>query len=137
MFIYISLDDLVSAKHPLRKPRSVVNALLSTMTPHVAAKAKHSAIEGRTKQREDYKTSLKVRKRIEEAFGWMKTVGGLAKTKLIGQAKLAEQALRCFAAYNLVRMGSPCQWWDAPHACGKASVRPKWGNGLRNGTRRP
>jgi len=47
-----------------------------------------------------------VRKRIEEAFGWIKTVGGLAKTKLIGQAKLSGQALLCFATYNLVRMGS-------------------------------
>ena len=35
-----------------------------------------------------YKTSLKVRKRLKEAFGWIKTVGDLAKTKLIGQAKL-------------------------------------------------
>ena len=86
------------------------------VTPHVAAKAQHSAIDGRTKRHEGYKTSLKVRKRIEEAFGWMKTVGGLTKTKLIGQAKLTGQALMCFAAYNLVRMGSLGQWWDAHHA---------------------
>jgi hypothetical protein len=57
-----------------------------------------------------------VRKRIEEAFGWIKTVGGLAKTKLIGQAKLTGQALLCFATYNLVRMGSIGGWWDAHHA---------------------
>ena len=86
------------------------------VTPHVAAKAQHSAIDGRTQRHEGYKASLKVRKRIEEAFGWMKTVGGLAKTKLIGQAKLAGQALLCFAAYNLVRMGSLAGWWDAHHA---------------------
>jgi len=86
------------------------------VTPHVAAKAQHSAIDGRTKRHEGYKTSLKVRKRIEEAFGWIKTVGGLAKTKLIGQAKLTGQALMCFATYNLVRMGSLGQWWDAHHA---------------------
>jgi transposase len=86
------------------------------VTPHVAAKAQHSAIDGRTKRHEGYKTSLKVRKRIEEAFGWMKTVGGLAKTKLIGQAKLTGQALMCFAAYNLVRLGALGQWWDAHHA---------------------
>jgi transposase len=58
----------------------------------------------------------RVRKRIEEAFGWIKTVGGLAKTKLIGQAKLTGQALLCFATYNLVRMGSIGGWWDAHHA---------------------
>ncbi|WP_288092480.1 IS5 family transposase [Thiomonas sp.] len=86
------------------------------ITPHVAAKAKHSAIDGRTQRHEGYKVSLKVRKRIEEAFGWIKTVGGLAKTKLIGHAKLAGQALMCFAAYNLVRMGSIGGWWDAHHA---------------------
>jgi hypothetical protein len=76
------------------------------VTPHVAAKDKHSAVDGRIRRHEGYKTSLKVRKRIEEAFGWIKTVGGLAKTKLIGQAKLTGQALLCFATYNLVRMGS-------------------------------
>jgi len=57
------------------------------VTPHVAAKDKHSAVDGRIRRHEGYQTSLKVRKRIEEAFGWIKTVGGLAKTKLIGQAK--------------------------------------------------
>ncbi|WP_133599592.1 IS5 family transposase [Tepidicella xavieri] len=86
------------------------------ITAHVAAKAKHSAIDGRTQRHEGYQVSLKVRKRIEEAFGWIKTVGGLAKTKLIGQAKLAGQALMGFAAYNLVRMGSIGGWWDAHHA---------------------
>lgn len=86
------------------------------ITPHVASKAKGSAIDGRTTRHEGYRTSLKVRKRIEEAFGWLKTVGGLAKTKLIGHAKLAGQALLCFATYNLVRMGSLGGWWDAHHA---------------------
>jgi hypothetical protein len=42
--------------------------------------------------------------------------GGLAKTKLIGQAKLTGQALLCFTTYNLVRMGSIGGWWDAHHA---------------------
>jgi|GEM_PF-4418461 hypothetical protein len=41
-----------------------------------------------------------VRKRIEESFGWIKALGGLAKTKLKSQAKLTGQALMCFAAYN-------------------------------------
>ena len=86
------------------------------ITPHVASKAKGSAIDGRTTRHEGYRTSLKVRKRIEEAFGWLKTVGGLAKTKLIGHAKLAGQALLCFATYNLVRMDSLGGWWDAHHA---------------------
>ena len=86
------------------------------VTPHVAAKDKHSAVDGRIQRHDGYKASQKVRKRIEEAFGWAKTVGGMAKTKLIGQAKLTGQALLCFASYNLVRMGSISGWWDAHHA---------------------
>ncbi len=81
-----------------------------------AAKDRQSAVDGRIKRHEGYKTSLKVRKRLEEAFGWIKTVGGLAKTKLIGQAKLTGQALLCFAAYDLVRIGSLSGWWDPHHA---------------------
>lgn len=85
------------------------------VTPHVAAKRTGSALDGRTTRHAGYKTSLKVRKRIEEAFGWLKTVGGLRKTKLIGREKLAGQALLCFATYNLVRIGSLTGWWDAKH----------------------
>lgn len=44
------------------------------VTPHVAAKDKHSAVDARITRHEGYKTSQKVRKRIEEAFGWIKTV---------------------------------------------------------------
>jgi hypothetical protein len=86
------------------------------VTPHVAAKDRHSAVDGRVRHHATYRQSLKVRKRIEEAFAWIKTVGGLAKTKLIGRSKLAGQALLCFAAYNLVRIGSLSGWWDPHHA---------------------
>lgn len=85
------------------------------VTPHVARKKTGSALDGRTTRHAGYQTSLKVRKRIEEAFGWLKTVGGLRKTRLIGRGKLAGQALLCFAAYNLVRMGSLFGGWDAQH----------------------
>ena len=44
-------------------------------TPHVAQK-KHSAVDGRTTRHEGYKISQQKRKRVEEIFGWMKTVGG-------------------------------------------------------------
>ncbi len=86
------------------------------VTPQVAAKDKHPAVDARVTRNEGYKTSLKVRKRIEEAFGWIKTVGSLVTPKLIDQAKLSGQALLCFATYNLVRMGSIGGWWDAHHA---------------------
>ncbi len=85
------------------------------VTPHVARKKVGSAIDGRTARSKAYQTSIRIRKRIEEAFGWLKTVGGLRKTKLIGRAKLAGHALLCFATYNLVRIGSLSGWWDAGH----------------------
>jgi transposase len=91
------------------------------ITPHVAAKAKHSAIDGRTQRHEGYKTSLRIRKRIEEAFGWIKTVGDLAKTKLIGQA------LMCYATYNL---GSA---WAPSVACGMRIMRESRSQCVRNG----
>lgn len=97
------------------------------VTPHVARRKTGSAIDGRTTRHAGYQTSLKIRKRIEEAFGWLQTVGGLRKTRLIGQAKLAGQALLCFAAYNLVRIGSLSGWWNAAVCLGQTppGFRPK------------
>jgi len=72
----------------------------------VTRKKTGSAIDGRSTRHAGYRTALKIRKRIQEAFGWLKTVGGLRKTRLIGRAKLAGTTLLCFATYNLVRIGS-------------------------------
>jgi hypothetical protein len=54
--------------------------------PYVARNisGRRSAIDGRTTRHPGYAASQRIRKRIEEAFGWMKTVGGLRKTKLRG-----------------------------------------------------
>jgi len=57
------------------------------IVPHVAANTKRkagSAIDGRTTRHESYSTSQRIRKRIEEIFGWMKTVGGFRKTRYRG-----------------------------------------------------
>ncbi len=62
-----------------------------------------------------YKTSQKVRKRIEEALGWIKTVAGLRKTKLVGQARLAGQLLLTTDTYNIIRMGTLGRWWRGAH----------------------
>jgi hypothetical protein len=51
-----------------------------------------------------YSVSQRCRKQIEEAFGWLKTVAGLYRTKLVGQWKLRQQVQLAAAAYNLVRM---------------------------------
>jgi len=51
-----------------------------------------------------YQISQRVRKRVEEIFGWMKTIGGLARTKYVGRWKIQLQMLMSATAYNLLRM---------------------------------
>lgn len=51
-----------------------------------------------------YETSLRIRKRIEEAFGWMKTVAGQRKTKLKGVVRVGWPLAFAAAAYNLIRL---------------------------------
>ncbi|MEC4594388.1 IS5 family transposase [Nitrospirillum amazonense] len=74
--------------------------------PHVAqnTNGRRSAIDGRTTRHPGYSASLKARKRIEEAFGWIKTVAGLRRTKLRGLAKVDWAFAFTAAAYNLVRL---------------------------------
>ena len=74
------------------------------VTPHAAQKARHSSIEGRTIRHEDYALSLKHRKRIEEAFGWAKTVGGMARTVCGGTEKVRSRFILTMAANNLARL---------------------------------
>jgi transposase len=76
------------------------------VTPHVARKDKYSAIDGRTTRWEGYGQSQKKRKLVEEAFGWMKTVGLLGKLRHRGRAKARWVFQFTAAAYNLVRMRS-------------------------------
>ncbi len=64
----------------------------------MAWKGTRWVIDGRTTWHAGYSVSLKVRTPTEEIFGWLKTLGGLRRTGLIGQAKLAGQALVCFAS---------------------------------------
>lgn len=75
-------------------------------TPHVAQNNKNrsSAIDGRTTRHEGYKTSIKIRKRIEESFGWIKGIGNLRKTRHRGVEKVDWYFTLTAAAYNLVRM---------------------------------
>ena len=76
------------------------------ITPHVARndRKRRSAIDGRTTRHPGYAVSQRRRKRVEEVFGWAKTVGGLRKLRYIGQARNALCATLTAAAYNLVRM---------------------------------
>lgn len=73
-------------------------------TPHVAEKAACNAIDGRTTRPPGYAVSQRVRKRIEEVFGWMKTVGLLRKLRHRGLARVDWVFTFTAAAYNLVRI---------------------------------
>ena len=76
------------------------------VTPHVAQNDtnRSSAIDERTTRHEGYRVSQTKRKRVEECFGWLKTIGGLRKSPFVGCEKLDFQFVLTFAAYNLVRM---------------------------------
>jgi IS5 family transposase len=73
--------------------------------PHVAqnTSGRRSAIDGRTTRHWGYDASQRIRKRIEEVFGWMKAVAGLRKTKLRGLPKVDWAFTFAAAAYNLMR----------------------------------
>ena len=74
------------------------------VTPHVAQRARHSAIDGRTTRHKGYALSLKHRKRIEEAFGWAKTIGGTAQTVYRGIERVRSRFILTLAAGNLARL---------------------------------
>jgi len=76
-------------------------------TPHVAQNLKRnggSAIDGRTTRHHGYRVSQKRRKRIEECFGWLKTIALLRKLRHRGVCKVDWIFAFACAAYNLVRM---------------------------------
>lgn len=76
------------------------------VTPHVAqnTNGRKSAIDARTTRHERYAVSQRKRKRIEEVFGWMKTIAGMRKVRHRGGEKVAWMFSFTAAAYNLVRM---------------------------------
>lgn len=84
-----------------------VNELRSMkVTPHVAqnTSGRSSAIDGRTTRHPGYLVSQRLRKRIEEAFGWIKTVAGQEKTRFRGVDRVGWAFTFAAAAYNLVRL---------------------------------
>jgi transposase len=76
------------------------------VTPHVAQNTtnRSSAIDGRTTRHVGYEISQRIRKRVEEVFGWMKTIGPMDKTKHRGQQRVAWMFTFTAAAYNLIRI---------------------------------
>jgi transposase len=73
------------------------------VTPHIACK-QTSIIDARTTRHPGYVISQQKRKRVEEIFGWVKTVAGLRKTRHRGVARVGWMFTFALAAYNLVRM---------------------------------
>jgi transposase len=75
-------------------------------TPHVTQNntGRRSAIDGRTTRHAGYQVSLLVRKRIEEAFGWVKTIGGQRKTRYRGTPRVGWMFTLAAAAYDLIRL---------------------------------
>jgi len=84
-----------------------INELRSMkVTPHVAqnTSGRSSAVDGRTTRHSGYVVSQRIRKRIEEAFGWIKTVAGQRKTRFRGRERVGWAFTFAAAAYNLVRL---------------------------------
>lgn len=81
------------------------------VTPHVAqnTSGRSSAIDGRTTRHAGYAVSQRIRKRVEEIFGWMKTVGGFRRTRYLGVDRTGLAGYLVATAYNLVRMAKLVQ----------------------------
>jgi len=76
------------------------------VTPHVAqnTSGRRSAIDGRVTRHEGYALSQKIRKRIEEAFGWGKEIAGLGRARFRGRERVGLGFSFAAVAYNLVRL---------------------------------
>jgi IS5 family transposase len=76
------------------------------VTPHVTqnTSGRRSAIDGRTTRHSAYAISQRIRKRVEEIFGWMKTVGGFRRTRYRGLERTQLAGYLVATAYNLVRL---------------------------------
>ncbi|MGH9200669.1 MAG: IS5 family transposase [Vicinamibacterales bacterium] len=76
------------------------------VTPHVAQNTSNrsSAIDDRTTRHAGYEISQRIRKRVEEIFGWMKTIGPMDKTKHRGRRRVGWMFTFTAAAYNLIRI---------------------------------
>jgi transposase len=86
----------------------VVGCYFRDVTPHVAqniTERRGSAIDGRTTRHPGYSISQRIRKRVEEIFGWEKTVGNFRRTRYRGRDRTSLASYLLGAAYNLLRMG--------------------------------
>jgi transposase len=84
------------------------------MIPHIATikKRRTEGLDRRTTRHESYRVSQRVRKKVEEFFGWGKSIGGLRKTRYRGTERVREHGFMVAAAYDLLRLAKlapePC-----------------------------
>ena len=83
------LDDLVPANHPLKQVKTRADRILAEMSAQFTR---------------GYAINQRIRKRVEEIFGWLKVAGGLARARFVGRGKIKQQAEVTAAAYNLLRL---------------------------------
>lgn len=96
----------VGADKGYHQQKFVEGCRAQEIIPHVAEqnKRKVAGLDGRTTRTPEYALSQRLRKRVEEIFGWMKTVGGFRKTRVKGIIRTQMQGYWVAAAYNLVRL---------------------------------
>lgn len=92
------------------------------ITPHVASRKRGSALDRRTTRHLGYEESQRKRKRVEEPFGWLKSVGGMRKLRHVGRRKAAWQFRFAVAVYDLVLMMGLAECPSAPNQ--ETSARP-------------
>jgi hypothetical protein len=98
--ITLGTDEAYDAEDFINELRSM------KVAPHVAQNAgsRRSAIYGRTPRHGVYAVSQRIRKRIREAFGWIKTIAGQEKTIFRGHDRIGWAFTFAATAYNLVRL---------------------------------
>ena len=100
------LSPFAASLVPVARRRSYTSGLCHAprRTKGVAQKVRHSAVDGRTIRHPGYDVSQKRRKKIEEPFGWAKTVGPMAQTMLRGVKRVGARFTLTMAACNLARL---------------------------------
>ncbi len=96
----------VGADKGYHQKRFVAGCREQHIAPHVACKdgVKVAGLDGRTTAKESYRISQRLRKRVEEILGWVKTVGGLRRSRYRGRERTQAWGYFVAGTYNLLRM---------------------------------
>ncbi len=106
----LSLDDIAKLVDGLPKGAQTHQFWVNAIDHHTSRRGQwlnngyHAFYDGRTTRHSGYVASQRIRKRIEEGFGWMKTIAGLRKTKYRGLERVRRAFTLAAAAYNLIRL---------------------------------